>query len=274
MNDRINKPTTVDNFIEQTAANEFSAGLMNSAPLVGIRSHFRSRTFTSHIGYNSLISAAGVLLAFNEQVKEIPQHENLKQLHEDLVHEIRTFETNAQERGYAAETILIARYILCATLDETIVFSSQANTLMWQQYKLMSLFQNEQSTDERFFLIVDRLLSVPVIHLELLELVYLCLSLGFEGKYRYENKGHYQLNEIKDKLYQQIREVRQDPPKLFIVSDSNNKNNPPISFWMVFFKAIIIAFIFIGLIYGSFRIVFEQVSAPISKQIQLFLNSQ
>ncbi len=274
MNDTLSKSTVIDTFTQQMAANESPSGVINSTPIAGTRSHFRSRTFTSYIGCNPLISAASVLLAFNEQLKELSEHESLEQLHEDLVHEIKAFESNAQERGYIAETILIARYILCAALDETIIYSSLANSSLWQRFKLINTFQNEQSADERFFLIVDRLLNAPTVHIELLELIYTCLSLGFEGKYRYEDKGHLQLSELKDSLFHQIRNVRHDPPKLFKTNDTLNKKSSRVSLWLVALQASIATLILIGLIYGSFAFVFNKVSAPIVEQLKTLLNSQ
>lgn len=256
------------------AANESTSGVINSTPIAGSRSHFRSRNFNSFISCNSLMAAANVLLSFNEQIKELSQHENLEKLHQDLVHEIRAFESNAEERAYPAETILIARYLLCATLDETIVNSSLSNSSLWQRLKLISTFQNEQSADERFFLIVDRLLSAPTLHIDLLELVYTCLSLGYEGKYRHENKGHLRLAELKDNLFQQIRVVRQDPPKLLEPSiPLKNKESSQMSLWFVVFTAITTMLIFVSLIYLSFSFVFNKISAPVQQQISTLLNN-
>ena len=52
----------------------------------------------------------------------------------------------------------------------------------------------------------------PVKHLHLLELMYLCLSLGFEGKYRVMPRGTLELEVIRDSLYRQIRQLRGDVP--------------------------------------------------------------
>lgn len=274
MNDTLSR-TKIDNlFTQQMAANESVSGVINSTPIAGSRSHFRSRSFNSFISCNSLMAAANVLLSFNEQIKELPQHENLEKLHEDLAHEIRAFESNAQERGYPAETILIARYILCATLDETIVYSRLNNNSLWQRFKLISTFQNEQSADERFFLLIERLMSAPALHIDLLELTYTCLSLGYEGKYRYENKGYLHLAELKDELYQQIRMVRQDPPKLFEPSlTQKNNDSSKKSLWFVVFAAIAAIFIFTSVIYLSFSFVFNRISAPVQQQISTLLNN-
>ena len=43
--------------------------------------------------------------------------------------------------------------------------------------------------------------------------MYLCLSLGFEGKYRVQARGMLELEGIRDALYRQIRQLRGDVPR-------------------------------------------------------------
>ncbi|EGH67263.1 type IVB secretion system protein IcmH/DotU, partial [Pseudomonas syringae] len=47
-------------------------------------------------------------------------------------------------------------------------------------------------------------------HLPMLELMYLCLALGFEGKYRSTRRNGSELEDIRDSLYRQIRHLRGD----------------------------------------------------------------
>lgn len=254
------------------AANESPSGVINSAKVAGTRSYFRSRSFTSHIGCNPLCSAASVLLTFKEQLKRLEHHDNLEQLHQDLVHEIQAFESQAQERSYSADTILIARYILCAALDETIIYSRLNNSSLWQHHKLISTFQNEQSADERFFLILERLYQAPANHIDLLELIYILLSLGYEGKYRHEPKGYLQLHALIDSLYQTIRMIRHDPPKLFAsFPSSRDTKTPQLLFWPSLLKISFTTLVLTTLIYGSCALVFNKIMSPVQSQLNTLL---
>jgi len=47
----------------------------------------------------------------------------------------------------------------------------------------------------------------------MLELMYLCMSLGFEGKYRVLPRGMLELEAVRDSLYRQIRQLRGDVPR-------------------------------------------------------------
>lgn len=78
---------------------------------------------------------------------------------------------------------------------------------------LLSSFHNETFGGEKFFQLLERLSRNPVKHLAMLELMYLCLSLGFEGKYRVMPRGMTELEVIRDSLYRQIRQMRGDIPR-------------------------------------------------------------
>ncbi|WP_235378984.1 type IVB secretion system protein IcmH/DotU [Candidatus Coxiella mudrowiae] len=53
----------------------------------------------------------------------------------------------------------------------------------WRQIGLLKTFQGEMWDGERFFVILKRSAEELALHLDLLELGYLCLSLGYQGKY-------------------------------------------------------------------------------------------
>ncbi len=57
---------------------------------------------------------------------------------------------------------------------------------------------------------IERLSKNPIKHLSMLELLYLCLSLGFEGKYRVQTRGMVELESLRDALYRLICQTRGD----------------------------------------------------------------
>ena len=58
-------------------------------------------------------------------------------------------------------------------------------------------------------------MSNPAKYIDLLEVMYICLSLGFEGKYRIQNRGKMHLDTIRDGLYKQIKIVQGREPQNF-----------------------------------------------------------
>jgi type VI secretion system protein ImpK len=58
-----------------------------------------------------------------------------------------------------------------------------------------------------------RLAEDPAQNRDVLELIYAALALGFEGRYRILDNGAAQLEAVRDRLAQILRQQRSDPPK-------------------------------------------------------------
>jgi type VI secretion system protein ImpK len=79
---------------------------------------------------------------------------------------------------------------------------------MWASRSLLVTFHNEASGGERFFLILQRLAQNPTGNADVLELIYVILGLGFEGRYRLIDGGRTQLDTIRERLETMIRSQR------------------------------------------------------------------
>ncbi len=159
-------------------------------------------------GLNSLVNAASTLLTVAIKLRTTLQHDNIVELHKRLTEEIKSFDVRAQQAGASPETIISARYLLCTVVDEIVLNTPWGTNGGWSQHSLLSIFHQETFGGEKCFLILQRMQENPSQHLDLLELYYLCLSLGFEGKYKLEQRGHEQLDQIREGLYQTIENHR------------------------------------------------------------------
>jgi type VI secretion system protein ImpK len=138
-------------------------------------------------------------------------------LRSHLGDEVRRFEKNARASGVADSSILPARYVLCAMIDEVVLGTPWGSESVWSGQGLLIEFHNETWGGEKFYLLLDRLLTSPSENLDLLELLYFCLALGFQGRYQAREGGQEQRNEATERLYQVIRNQRGDPePELSI----------------------------------------------------------
>ena len=187
-------------------------------PLSGIQSaYYRSKLFSIDTHINPLVSAASPLFAIASTLKNTIAMPDLAQLYQDLCHEIKAFENKAQTHNYRSHIILAARYALCSLLDEIILSTSWGNKSIWQTQNLLATFQRESWGGERFFVILERSCEDPAIHIDLLELLYITLSLGYEGKYQHLERSHQQLSETMDSLYDVIQQQRGEfSQKLFL----------------------------------------------------------
>ena len=71
---------------------------------------------------------------------------------------------------------------------------------MWSRHSLLVTFHNETWGGEKFFQLLAKLAQNPQQHAHLLELMYYCLALGFEGRFRIVDNGRTQLETLKQRL--------------------------------------------------------------------------
>lgn len=159
-------------------------------------------------GLNPLVEAANPLLAAVPRIRTSATHPDPAGLREQLVRGIGQFEAAAKARGIKPETILVARYAICTLLDEAVASTPWGGTANWAQASLLVTFHRETWGGEKFFQLLDRLLADPMTDSTMLELFYVCLALGFEGRYRVVDNGRAQLEQLRERLFETVRARR------------------------------------------------------------------
>ena len=95
-------------------------------------------------------------------------------------------ELDAREAGIADREVEAAKYALCAFLDETILVSTLPMREPWSARTLQLDLFGEHLAGEGFFQRLAEMGKGLAEREEAAEVYYLCLALGFEGKYRLE----------------------------------------------------------------------------------------
>ncbi|MCT8342717.1 MULTISPECIES: type IVB secretion system protein IcmH/DotU [Photorhabdus] len=181
--------------------------------------------------YNPLVQAAYPLLNAMPHIRHAAKPEDSGQLRQQLIGEIYRFEKQCQQAGFSYETILGARYCLCTSLDEAVALTSWGDNSIWSGNGLLVTFHKESSGGEKFFKLLDMLLQQPSKHIDLLELFYFCLLLGFGGRYRLVENGLAQLETLIQRLAIRLLQVRGEysatlsvaPPSLPVNTDQPSR---------------------------------------------------
>lgn len=167
-----------------------------------------SASFAVTRGLNPLVNIASTLIAVYANTRGSVRHANVAGLHKNLVEEIRQFENKARDHSIPAETVWAARYLLCCALDEVVLHTPWGGESAWGQRTLLSIFNNETSGGEKCFQILEKMRAAPADNLYILELFYIFLSLGYEGKFRLMDRGRDALDTLRDDLFRTIRGFR------------------------------------------------------------------
>ncbi|MNU53663.1 hypothetical protein D3C71_426990 [compost metagenome] len=229
-------------------------------------------TDTFSISINSLVAVASSLLSEVVRLKQNNPGEDLPSLNRRLSTSLDHFTKDAQYKGIEDSQATAARYVLCTVLDEAVVTTEWGKESEWSKMSLLSKFHNETSGGEKFFWLLDRLSKNPAKHLPMLELMYLCLALGFEGKYRIQPRGLLEVENLRDALYRQIRQLRTDVPRELSPhweGLGEGKRQGPVSI-VPWWTVALITVVCLGAMYSGFAWVLAEQRASVLQPFQPF----
>lgn len=169
-----------------------------------------SRIVTHHpkAGLNPLVDAASHLFTILGKLKHMQAYRQLNKLQKKLVREINSFQETIKHPAYNAEYLIVCRYVLCATFDDIISGTAWGGQGQWDHYCLLAAFNQDPHHHDKFFAILERAIKDPTMYIDLMEFIYICLSMGYKGQYRVTEHSQFQLEQIMDNLYKHIRLFR------------------------------------------------------------------
>ena len=170
------------------------------SPVPSAASPIDGSALPAYASLNPLVQAAAPLLAAAPRLRATLRHPNPQALRDALAESVRRFEAGARAQGLPNEQVVAARYVLCTLLDEAAASTPWGGSGAWSSQSLLVQFHNEAWGGEKVFQLLTRLAETPAQHRNLLELVYVTLSLGFEGRYKIENNGRAQLDDLRGRL--------------------------------------------------------------------------
>jgi len=190
------------------------------------------------VGLNELVQAASPLLLLAGQLRGTLAVQDIAGLRRHALDEMRQFEERTRAFGIPQEVMVGGRYLLCAALDEAVLSTPWGAQSEWAQQPLLVALHREAWGGEKFFDMLDRLQRDPARHINLLELQYVCLALGFAGKFQVAERGDARLADIKHALFRTIRDQRgASPPELSLrwtgVQDRRNRLIRYVPWWVV-----------------------------------------
>ena len=161
------------------------------------------------IGVNPLVAAAAPLLQLLARLRNTLNQPDPGDLLDRAVREMRDFEQRVRDLGLPVELLRPAHYALCASLDDVVLNTPWGSTGIWNARSLVSTFHQEVRSGERFFDLLSQMRQNPGKFLAVIELMYLCMSLGFQGQYRLSPRGPAELDRLREETYALIVRQRQ-----------------------------------------------------------------
>src|SRR5687767_2834655 len=150
----------------------------------------------------ALADLCGDLLAFALQLKRSSDPGDAEAMRQKIDEQFRALETKARQADVPQEDVQPAKYAICAFIDEMILTSSWPMKESWADKPLQLAYFNDFSAGEEFYNKIDQLRGAK--RNSVLEVYYLCLALGFRGKY-VDLQGMEKKEVLMDTLLREMR---------------------------------------------------------------------
>ncbi len=145
-----------------------------------------------------LAAAAAPLLQLLARLRNTAHPPEAGNLYERASRALRTFEQRALDSGVPENHVKVVHYALCASIDDAVLNTPWGAASPWAKRPLAALFHQDTSGGDAFFEHLARVQRSPAESLAVIEIMYLCLSLGFTGRrYRQSPRGPGEIEQIR-----------------------------------------------------------------------------
>jgi len=144
-----------------------------------------------------MAAAAMPLLLLLARLRNTAHRPDPDNLYERTASALRGFEQRVRDAGVPNEQVRSAHYALCISIDDVVLNTPWGAASNWKKRPLALAFHQDASEGGRFFELLARLRQTPAKFMPVIEIMYLCLSLGVMGRYRGAPQGSGELDRLR-----------------------------------------------------------------------------
>jgi type VI secretion system protein ImpK len=163
-------------------------------------------------GPEPLVAAAGRLIHLSSQIRTMATGPALEPLRRLAIAELEAFTRRARTLGLEPKSVQLAHYILCAFLDDAVMSTPWGTNSPWSRQSLLVAYHNDTQGGDRMFHFAEQMEREPHREPRIAELLYQCLSLGFEGRAALDPRGQSVLHDRRAGLAALIQRARAAQP--------------------------------------------------------------
>lgn len=143
-----------------------------------------ARNDNQNSSVNLLLESSASVFALTAQLKSFTDETALSKFRENTVTALDDMERISFEHEIGTSVIQDAKYALAAFVDESVLRSECPGRMIWMSEPLQLQFFGDHLAGENFFEKLTKIRQGGEQNIDLLELYYICLQMGFEGMYR------------------------------------------------------------------------------------------
>ncbi|WP_271272509.1 type IVB secretion system protein IcmH/DotU [Aliamphritea hakodatensis] len=153
---------------------------------------------------NPLLNACAEALALCVSVQRMSRPDDMHRFRQGLVNAITDLKQRIAGLDYPASVADKTCFLFCIVLDEFILNCDWNEECRWENQTLLSELFGMRDGGEQFYAVVEKALSQPNLLVDMLEVIYVLLKIGFKGQYHLQGQKHI------DGIYYKIESVLRD----------------------------------------------------------------
>ena len=150
---------------------------------------------------NPLIRAARPILTLAPHLRLPRPPGDPEQLRQQIARALAKFQDDAFREGGDRDAVKIGAWAMAALIDDIVLNTPWGAQSTWSTRSLVGTEFQQVNAGEQFFERLAEFQRDAGHWSHLLELMYYCLALGFEGRYRLQVRQPISLQDVKDQLY-------------------------------------------------------------------------
>ncbi|MEH6651216.1 MAG: type IVB secretion system protein IcmH/DotU [Motiliproteus sp.] len=143
---------------------------------------------------NRLLNVGSELLSLCVAVSRMPEPDDLYLFRQGIKRSITDLKQRMGSLDYPPSVADKTCFLFCIVLDEMILYSDWGENCSWENQTLVSELFGIRDGGEQFYQVAGKAMSQPNLLMELLELIYIFIKIGFKGQYR--QSGRERLDEL------------------------------------------------------------------------------
>ncbi|MGN6450702.1 MAG: type IVB secretion system protein IcmH/DotU [Brucella intermedia] len=147
-----------------------------------------------------LVAGAVPIIELAHSLRFTVASPDLQVIRRDILLALARYEQLLENAHITRDEIVTAHYLVCASIDDSILSTKWGQESDWAQFSLASSLHTDVASGEHVFERLTQCQQSPKAHSPLLFLFYICFSLGFMGKLRISPSGGIEHDQIREKL--------------------------------------------------------------------------
>jgi len=158
-------------------------------------------------GEDPILAAATPIFFLLGSIRTMYTHPNPAMLRDRVVAAMRRFHQDARTAKQDPETVRLASYVLCASVDDAVMGTPWGRRSVFLAESLGAQFHGGVISGEKVFQLLDDLQRDAVGNRSILALMFVCISLGYLGQYAVLPRGQSEIETIRRNLYALLQRV-------------------------------------------------------------------